>query len=169
MTSVHAFFGLTAVALLFVLVLRGGEKSKTITLEELVRRDGPLPADRVVLIVERICTLVAGAHARGLVCGDLVLDHITVDRRGVVKLHGVAFVRPELIQCGPASDVFAIGEIAYFLITARRPTCGRLIPPVAYADISDALDDVVLRCLDRSPARRPTISALSEALRNCQS
>ena len=82
------------------------------------------------------------------------------------------YMAPELAagveDATPASDVFALGVIAYEMSTGRAPFAeapvmsrmhGRTIaPPVA-----GGIDPIVLRCLDLDPARRPPASELVAA------
>lgn len=95
------------------------------------------------------------------------------------------FMSPE--QCGedegvvgPASDLYSLGALAYFLVTGRSPFAGRgavqmlaahlyetPVPPSVHARaVSPALDAVILRCLAKAPADRVTsASDLAERFR----
>jgi serine/threonine-protein kinase len=82
------------------------------------------------------------------------------------------YMAPELAagvdDATPASDVFALGVIAYEMLCGRAPFAeapvmsrmhGRaIVPPPA-----DGIDPIVLRCLDLDPARRPPASELAAA------
>jgi serine/threonine-protein kinase len=80
------------------------------------------------------------------------------------------------------SDLYSLGAVAYFLLTGQppfvRPTAVQTLaahlsepvtPPSALRPgLSADLEAVVLRCLDKEPARRfPTAEALDQALRRC--
>jgi serine/threonine-protein kinase len=51
-------------------------------LQRLVKRFGPLPADRVVYLLSQICGSLAEAHARGIVHRDIKPSNIFVTHRG---------------------------------------------------------------------------------------
>jgi serine/threonine-protein kinase len=95
-----------------------------------------------------------------------------------------AYMPPEMAlqsgSVGPAIDVYALGCVAYWLLTGKlvfdEPTPVAMIvnhvktaPPAPSTrtemQISPELDAVILRCLEKDPgARYPTMRALSEAL-----
>jgi NADP-dependent 3-hydroxy acid dehydrogenase YdfG len=93
------------------------------------------------------------------------------------------YMAPEAIMApqtvGPAADVYAVGGIAYFLLTGRPPfdegslvqICAAHVlsapePPSRYAPspLSPELDALILRCLEKDPARRPTMRELGHEL-----
>lgn len=83
-----------------------------------------------------------------------------------------AYMSPE--QCGgdahpgPASDIYSVGALAYFLLCGRSPFEGRgpvqmlmahlgEVPPSVRSrrpEVSEALDEVVMKCLAKRPANR---------------
>jgi serine/threonine-protein kinase len=91
------------------------------------------------------------------------------------------YIAPETIlapdSVGPPADVYAVGCVAYFLLTGRPPFVGSNIvevcaahvhaeaePPSRHASVAvpRELDALVVRCLDKEPARRPTTRDLGE-------
>ena len=177
-----------------------------VDLEVLVHLDGPQPAARVVHVVRQICGALDEAHDRGLIHRDVKPANVILCRRGsepdVAKVldfglvaeldHGgdggpavlgtPAYVAPEVItspdRVGPASDLYAVGALAYFLLTGHRVFDGKSVaelcvqhvsaepvPPSVRAPdraISPALEALVLQCLAKNPAARP---ASARALR----
>ena len=69
-----------------------------INLEDLVGRSGPLPAGRVVAILDQMCGALAEAHGRGLVHRDIKPANIILTERGgepdVAKVVDFGLVRP---------------------------------------------------------------------------
>ncbi len=92
------------------------------------------------------------------------------------------YCSPEMIEAaadvGPASDLYSVGCLAYFLLTAKPPFVADSlidllrqhlylapIPPTAHADVPDELERIVLACLSKRPADRPSCArALAETL-----
>jgi eukaryotic-like serine/threonine-protein kinase len=115
------------------------------TLAELMRRTGPLPADRVVEILLQVCAGLEHAHAAGLVHRDIKPQNLLVRADGVVKiadfgiartlqatqltqagtvLGTAAYLAPEQAAGEPvtaAADIYSLGAVAYELLTGRTP------------------------------------------------
>lgn len=100
-----------------------------------------------------------------------------------VMLGTVHYMSPELTRGGkgasPKSDQYALGVILYEGVTGSKPFAGstpyavmhaivssRPVPPSAIdSRVPRALDDVVLRAMQRSPDKRfPSVLSLGEAL-----
>ena len=85
-----------------------------LTLDELVKRDGPLPPDKAVRVLRQLCGALREAHAIGLIHRDLKPGNVVVcDRGGVpdtVKLLDFGLVR----SAGVAGDAKLTHEGAVF-------------------------------------------------------
>jgi hypothetical protein len=96
-----------------------------------------------------------------------------------------AYMSPEAAQAGiagPAADVFALGVVLYEMTAGRRPflaatSLGVLAAilsqePIPLARVNpgvpQALDDLVMRMLSKTPERRPTATEAAEALAELQ-
>jgi len=95
-----------------------------------------------------------------------------------------AYIAPEAVSepetVGPPSDIYALGAVGYFLLTAKPVFEGASsvevciahvtetpVPPSQACDlpIPEALEALILRCLEKTPAKRPEAKALAAALR----
>jgi serine/threonine-protein kinase len=98
------------------------------------------------------------------------------------------FMSPE--QCGGdstvsgASDIYSLGAVAYYLISGRAPFTGRSIMQIMAAhlyetprpirehrpDVSEELERVIARCLEKMPEKRyPDVEALEAAMLQARS
>jgi serine/threonine-protein kinase len=178
-----------------------------ISLEHLVRTEGPQVGARVVPILVQVCGALHEAHERGLIHHDIKPATIVLCERGgmpdfvkvvdfglvqdvAVELDGAhrtvrgtpEFLAPEHVttpdRVGPAADLYALGAVAYFLLTGRRvfdgdarAQCEQHVgreptPPSADRAIDRGLESVVMRCLSKRPADRYASAAeLASALR----
>lgn len=123
--------------------------------------------------------LVTAHNADGDVVGDITGG---ITQAGMV-LGTPAYMSPE--QCageqqpGPASDLYSLGALGFFLVTGRSPFEGRAplqmmlahlgdAPPSTRSlrpDVPVALDAVLQRCLAKQPtARYDSARALDRAL-----
>jgi len=185
------------------------------TLQELVREHGPLPAARVVHIVRQVCDSLEEAHASGLVhrdikpanihLGQLGLRHdfVKVLDFGLVKSvierePGLAteigltpgtpaYMAPEATgaeRVDARADIYAVGCVAYHLLTGRLVFEGSSglqvmarhlqeapVPPSRRTEqlVPTELDQLILACLAKEPADRPqTATAVAAALEAIQ-
>ncbi len=113
----------------------------------------------------------------GLVTAHNVEGGVAVDGAGGITQAGLvlgtpAYMSPE--QCagdetpGPASDLYSLGALGYFLVTGRSPFEGRAPLQIMLAHLSEAppsvravrpelpaaLDEVLQRCLAKQPTER---------------
>ncbi len=186
-----------------------------LNLEELVKRDGPLPPERALHVLRQVCGALHEAHAAGLIHRDIKPSNIITCERGglhdVAKLLDFGLVRSHTAGSGadnltqegavagtPAymspeqadgkkdldarSDIYSLGAVAYFLLTGQPPfvrpsplqtliahLCDAAAPlDQLRADVPADLQAVVLRCLEKDPARRfAEARSLDKALAAC--
>jgi plasmid stabilization system protein ParE len=171
--------------------------------DSLVRRFGPLPAERVIFLLRQVCHSLSEAQSCGLVHRDIKPANIFLCRYGeeydfvkvldfgivgavrdtpggnVMETRGnavrgtPAFIAPEQVRGGGVdgrADIYATGCLAYWLLTGQlvftadnamallmHHSQTAPIPPSARTEvpIPPALDDLVLACLAKEPAKRP--------------
>ena len=183
-------------------------------LDTLVRRYGPLPAERAVHLMRQVCSSLQDAHANGLVHRDIKPANIVVSRAGstfdfvkvldfgLVKLdpaeknggsavnltsEGIASVTPAFMApetvLGVADtdhrvDLYALGCAAYWMLTGRLVFAGKTAietmlhhahtPPPRPSSRSELpipapLEELIMECLEKDPARRPASADLVSA------
>jgi CHASE1-domain containing sensor protein len=176
-----------------------------INLERLVAVHGPQPAARVRHILVQVCGALAEAHGLGLVHRDIkpsnlmlgvsggIFDFVKVLDFGLVRvtrgreagasapgglLGTPRYMAPESFassQSGPRADLYALGCVAYFLISGQEPFSAKTDAGIAalhltqrpaplggrgIGDLSPAFERVILRCLAKSPDDRFGSAAL---------
>jgi ABC-type dipeptide/oligopeptide/nickel transport system permease subunit len=178
------------------------------SLHEVIRQDGPLPLDRAIGLLGQLADALDFAHQRGVVHRDIkpgnalvgANDHVTLVDFGIARaaegtrlteassrIGTAEYMAPETItegESGAGTDLYALGVIAYEMLTGRVPFTGVNSQTIMYAqihtppppprslrtDLPPAVEQVVLRQLDKDPAHRyPTGQAFVQALYNARS
>jgi serine/threonine protein kinase len=169
-------------------------------LDQVIQGDGPQPEHRVVHLLKQICASLAEAHQAGLVHRDVkpantmlcqrggIYDVVKVLDFGLVKELGSGgdvtgtglvvgtplYMAPESAagaqHVGPPSDVYAVGAVAYALVTGRQVFTGNSgveiighhlhsapVPPSERIGhpIDAFLERLILACLAKRPEDRP--------------
>jgi serine/threonine-protein kinase len=175
--------------------VEGDALSKTLT------RVGRLTPARTMSLMAQAADALQAAHEKGIVHRDVKPANLLVRPNGTLVLtdFGIArsaagsrltavgsvlgtasYISPEQASGGvatPASDVYALGVVAYQCLSGRRPFEGGSpieiamqhvdgVPPPLPPDIPPAVRSLVERCLMKAPgARWPSAAALAAAAR----
>jgi serine/threonine-protein kinase len=150
---------------------------------------GPLDATRTMHVVAQAAAGLQAAHATGLVHGDIRPGNLLLASSGTVKItdwgvsHAIGsvpvsvtgtaeYLAPERIagaQAGPASDLYALGIVAYECLAGAPPFVGES-PDVARAHSDHAVPPLpgwvpadvsalVMGLVAKDPAGRPDSAA----------
>jgi serine/threonine-protein kinase len=163
------------------------------TLSEVVAQRGFVPLKDVQDILEQIGAGLEAAHVAGVVHRDLKPSNVLVGERGAVKIidFGLAttavgdgmtatgtilgtphYMAPEQLRgkgVDARTDIYALGALAYHLVTGRPPFAGDNPIAIGFAHISEppvaprqlrkdvpaALEGAILAALAKDPADRP--------------
>jgi serine/threonine-protein kinase len=160
-------------------------------LSSLLAREGRLGLDRSLEVVGQAAVAVGAAHQAGLVHRDIKPANLLVGPEGMVKVtdFGVAralgqgqgdqrellvgtagYLSPEQAVGQPAtaaSDLYALGVVAYECLAGRRPftgehpiavALGHLLqpPPPLPEDVPEQVRGLVAQAMAKQPTRRPS-------------
>ena len=161
-----------------------------LTLAQIVRERGPMSAREVIGIGLDLCSALSAIHAAGLVHRDIKAQNVMREVGGRIVLMDFSgahrlmsadgdevfsgtplYMAPELFvgaPAGVASDVYSLGVLLFFLLSARVPVEGKTIQDVRLAhangdrkrlldvraDIPDGLVHVIERATASDPAQR---------------
>lgn len=170
-------------------------------LSQILREEGRVSPERTVSIVAQAADALQAAHDQGVIHRDVKPANILVRPDGVVKLtdFGIAratdaapltrtgevmgtaqYISPEQAMghsVAPASDLYALGCVAYEMLAGRRVFDEGSAVATAMAHVHKTPDPlpntvpsniaaVVMGCLSKDPTNRPqTGQSLSAALR----
>lgn len=160
------------------------------TLADLIEREGRLPLGRALSLLSQITAGLEAIHEKQIVHRDLKPENILIDEMGNAKItdFGIAsaqsasgpsdhlsgtinYLSPEYVKHGTfdeRSDIYALGVIAYELLTGFAPFSGDSLidtlvrrvqfdpkaPRDFFNDIPRAISDMVLKAMHRRPERR---------------
>lgn len=165
------------------------------TLREYLNERGRFEIKDAINYLTPILSALAAAHAIGIVHRDVKPENILISKEGRIKiadfglargeiigstmtaessviLGSVSYLSPEQVQRGVAdarSDVYAVGIVAFEMLTGEKPFIGDTPIQIAYMhvnqdippprskrkEIPQALDDLISRATNRDPDKRP--------------
>src|SRR5438067_1530621 len=136
------------------------------SLEERLQQEGAQPPDQVIVWIDQAAATLDAAHEAGIAHGEVKPANLRLDAQGDVQLaeFGAAGALP-LAHGSPAGDRYALGIVAFELLSGRRP---RGAEPVSAANASlpRELDAVFAIALAQDPTERyGTCAELAAALR----
>ncbi len=141
-----------------------------------------IPPEEALKIVPQLCEALEYAHSKGVIHRDIKPENIILDRNGLAKVadFGLAkivkgetstgaltqtnvvmgtieYMAPEqrdnMKTVDHRADIYSMGVVLYEMLTGELPI-GRFEPPSRKVMVDVRMDDVVLKALEREPARR---------------
>ena len=177
-----------AYATLFIVM----ERLRGLPLDEWIAQNGPPAVDGARRILCQVASALAAAHDQGIVHRDVKPANIMISKEGDVKLTDFglaldlsdeeaddgevpfsgtpAYMSPEQIdggKVGIATDIYALGIMAYELLTGKQPFGGRIheilnahrsaqIPSLSLslAAVPPDLEELILKATAKKPESR---------------
>src|SRR5690625_2774288 len=173
-------------------------------LSETLEREKTIAPQFTINILSQAARALHAAHEGGVVHRDVKPGNILVDENGRVKLtdFGIAravgqpamtevgmvmgtaqYLSPEQVNgqpASPASDIYALGIVAYEMLLGNRPFTGTTpleiairhvedeVPPLS-SDLPQPLAKLIMRTLAKDPADRPETAAIfADELEACE-
>jgi serine/threonine protein kinase/beta-lactam-binding protein with PASTA domain len=168
-----------------------------VPLSAILARQARLDPARVLDVVAQVALALGAAHQAGVVHRDVKPSNLLLRRDGVVKVtdFGIArtigeaprteaglvvgtaaYLSPEQVACQPvtpASDVYALGVVAYECLAGRRPFTGehpvalalahqRDRPPPLPPDVPEPVRALVEQAMVKDARTRPSAVALAD-------
>src|SRR5690606_26282466 len=159
-------------------------------MSSILERERTLEESRLVAMLRHTCRGLHAAHAAGVIHRDIKpgnllvhgADHVKITDFGVSRglgqstltatgmVMGTAqYLAPELAlgkPATPASDLYAVGIIAYESVVGKRPFTAATPVDIAIAQVNDevpplpdtvspAMASVIMDLLEKSPRKRP--------------
>jgi serine/threonine protein kinase/Tol biopolymer transport system component len=175
------------------------------TLDQELKAGGPFPHERVTQVGLDLCRALDAVHRAGLVHRDVKAQNVMRDANGRVliadfgagrdlaELDGATrgelagtplYLAPEVLngeRASPASDIYSVGVLLFYLATGSFPVHGRSVRDIREAHARgrrQAIEEIrrglprqlrscISRALDPDPGRRfPSATAMEAALQN---
>lgn len=152
----------------------------------------PIPIPTIIKMLQQMCSGVQAIHDAGIIHRDLKPENILITSQGDIKItdfgiartgtgpklteHGgvvgtIDYVSPEYLEIGQVdarSDIYALGVLAYEMVTGESPFKGQSVietmtmrlrtdpePPRSLrSECPKGLSDVILKAMTRDPERR---------------
>jgi len=173
------------------------------TLQEVIANEGPFGPDDVAGLLEQVASALDYIHERGVAHRNLSSLNILIEPSGVARLINIGLGRgtPDLVlfrpgaplapahfmspeeanglSPTPSSDIYALGVIAYTMLSGTPPfqadSAATLAmqhihqapqpPSQRFGGIPERVDGIVLRALEKDPSRRfTTAGAFARAI-----
>ena len=147
-------------------------------------RPRALPLNDALSYLTQLLSGLSAAHAQGLVHRDIKPSNVMLGDDNQIRLvdFGIAkapdgqhstvsqlgmgsrnYMAPEQRESAKhvdaRADVFAVGTLAYRMITGRLPTGRFADPNVLVPELSSTISDLIVRCLSEDKVQRPTDGA----------
>jgi len=152
-----------------------------VNLRQMERTERLAPREALGIVVQ-VCEALQYAHDEGIVHRDIKPENILLDKKGRVKIADFglakllakapadfALTQPQQVMGTPAymapeqvehpaevdqrADIYSLGVVFYEMLTGELPL-GRFAAPSQKVQVDVRLDEVVLKTLEKEPARR---------------